>query len=369
MQQFLEREVMTGKMVEKGTGTPSFPPGNRTNWDGCPRHEAKQLDRWFRTITQNPKWTFDECVVGLPAQPGPEGPQRLREMGRDVARTRFDQRRSKYTGNPVPVNAEPEDRLSEMLAHRQRVCVYGENYQQAKVIHMMGDNQSGARLLVHFYAYLFFEDWKQDLWTKRFVRDHLRYVDEIQCAAARVVVEMRKKSRENGHGGVFDTLHIRRGDFQYKDTRVPADVIYENIKDVLQEGSTIYVATDERDKSFFNVLHEHYRLYFMDDFKDALGDVNSNFYGMIDQRIASRGDTFVGTFYSTFTGYINRMRGYHSQKLKADGWEQGILKSWYDIPLHAKPILREYKPIAPAMWAREFPIAWRDLDKGIGKLP
>lgn len=35
--------------------------------------------------------------------------------------------------------------------------------------------------------FLFFADWRHDLWTKRFVRDHLRYVDEIQCAAARVV--------------------------------------------------------------------------------------------------------------------------------------------------------------------------------------
>jgi hypothetical protein len=37
---------------------------------------------------------------------------------------------------------------------------------------------------VHFYAFLFFEDWHTDLWVKRFVRDHLRYLDEIQCAAA-----------------------------------------------------------------------------------------------------------------------------------------------------------------------------------------
>jgi hypothetical protein len=40
----------------------------------------------------------------------------------------------------------------------------------------MGDNASGARLLVHFYAYLFFEDWRADVWTKRYVRvscDHL----------------------------------------------------------------------------------------------------------------------------------------------------------------------------------------------------
>ena len=33
------------------------------------------------------------------------------------------------------------------------------------------DNASGARLLTHFYTFLFLQDWKHDLWLKRFVRD------------------------------------------------------------------------------------------------------------------------------------------------------------------------------------------------------
>ena len=31
---------------------------------------------------------------------------------------------------------------------------------------------------------------------------------------------------------------------------------------------------------------------------------------MIDQVVCTRGDVFVGTWFSTFTGYITRMRGY-----------------------------------------------------------
>jgi hypothetical protein len=72
------------------------------------------------------------------------------------------------------VDARPIARLRENLAHRSELCIYDKELQDAKVFHLMGDNASGARLLVHFYAFLFFEDWKQDLWTKRFVRDHLR---------------------------------------------------------------------------------------------------------------------------------------------------------------------------------------------------
>jgi hypothetical protein len=323
----------------------------------------------MRLITKAPLWPFDKCVVGLPAKPGPEGILHLEEIAEKVKMVPFEQRRQKYTKNPVPVDADPEERAMEVFAHRKDICIYDESYQEAKVVHMMGDNNSGARLLVHFYAFLFFEDWRQDLWHKRFVRDHLRYVDEIQCAAARVVKAMRQKARDHGNAdGVFDTFHIRRGDFQYKDTRVDASVIYENIKDLIPEGGPIYIATDERDKSFFKIFHEHYHVYFLDDFMHELKGVNTNFYGMLDQRIASRGRKFIGCFYSTFTGYINRMRGYHSQLSKAEGWEQGIIDSWYYIPNHTRGAVREYRPIAPAMWAREFPIGWRDLDRGIEEI-
>jgi len=279
MKEFMKREVMTGNLKDKETGKPSFPPGNRTTWDGAARHEAKKLDKWFRTCTKNPIWAFDRCVVGLPSGPGPEGPKRLSSIQQRVQFESLQQRIKRYTDNPVSVDAPAEERLSEMYAHRNKMCIYDEEYQDAKVVHMMGDNASGARLLVHFYAFLFFEDWKQDLWTKRFVRDHLRYVDEIQCAAARIVNAMRQKAREHGNEeGIFDTFHIRRGDFQYKDTRIEAHQIYANIKDLVADGTTIYIATDEREKKFFNIFREHYNVYFLDDFKHLLEDVNTNYY-------------------------------------------------------------------------------------------
>jgi GDP-fucose protein O-fucosyltransferase len=150
--------------------------------------------------------------------------------------------------------------------------------------------------------------------------------------------------------------------------RVEIDVIFNNTFDVLEENSTIYIATDERNRTFFDLLRKHYKIYFMDDFKDLLAGVNTNYFGMVDQLIASRGRTFIGTFYSTFTGYINRVRGYHSQKDKAKGYDLGAINSFFDIPLDHKHDMREYRSLRPPLWAREFPIGWRDLDKGIGEL-
>lgn len=102
--------------------------------------------------------------------------------------------------------------------------------------------------------------------------------------------------------GIFDALHVRRGDFQYRDTRIPADQIYAQTSKVLAENATVFIATDERDKTFFHILKQHYDVVFLDDFMTELGgDVNTNFFGMVDALIASRSRNFFGCWFSTFT--------------------------------------------------------------------
>ena len=203
---------------------------------------------------------------------------------------------------------------------------------------------------------------------RRFMRDHMRYIDELQCAAARIVQAIRTRTRQRNQTG-FDTFHIRRGDFQYKNTRIEAAQIYENVRDVLTEGATVYIATDERSKAFFDPLREHYNVLFMDDFSDLLVGVNKNHYGMIDQLVASRGRIFFGCWHSTFTGFINRMRGYHSVKEKLPGHEDGALpNSYYYVPTGQKYVLHKYSPLYGAFFNREFPTSWRQIDRGIGSL-
>jgi GDP-fucose protein O-fucosyltransferase len=99
---------------------------------------------------------------------------------------------------------------------------------------------------------------------------------------------MRDRARRKNpqSHGEFDTFHIRRGDFQYKNTRIEAEEIYNNVKDVLQEGSTVYIATDERDKAFFAPLTKHYDVYFMDNFMPQLKGVNKNMFGKTDCIVA-----------------------------------------------------------------------------------
>jgi hypothetical protein len=210
MEEFLEREVMPGNLRDPN-GTVAFPPENRTNWEGHIR-DGNQFWLWLRSVTQPPIWDFSRCTAAFAKEPGREGAERLQTIIDSLNVEKKPPTVEEYINKPTPVDAPPAQRLKEMLAHRKNLCIYNDKYQNAKVMHFMGDNDSGARLLVHFYAFMFFEDWKSDLWTKRYVRDHLRYVDEIQCAAAKIVHAVRQKARENGDpNGSYDSMHIRRG--------------------------------------------------------------------------------------------------------------------------------------------------------------
>ena len=286
MQEFLETEAMTGQLKDKSTGQVSYPPYNRTDWNGMSGKEYDELREWLRNVTLVPRWNPDDCLAAFPAKGDHQSVSELQEMQTQIHKEGINH--EDYIGKPVAVDGPAIDRMKENLNKRHNLCVYDESMQQEMVVHFACAHKLQLRLLVHFYAFIFMEDWREDLWMKRFMRDHMRYNDDIQCAAARIVHGMRNLARQNdpqgNPDGIFDTFHIRRGDFQYGNTRIGADEIHLNTKDVLIPNSTIYIATDERDKTFFDPLRQHYNIYFMDDFiKSDLEGVNTNYYGMIDQ--------------------------------------------------------------------------------------
>ena len=68
-----------------------------------------------------------------------------------------DEVAEKYKGNPVPVDASPQERLLENLAGRRKLCVYDEELQHTPILHFQCNHKQHMRLLVHFYAFMFFE--------------------------------------------------------------------------------------------------------------------------------------------------------------------------------------------------------------------
>jgi hypothetical protein len=74
----------------------------------------------------------------------------------------------------------------------------------------------------------------------------------------------------------------------------------------IKPGSTVYVATDEKDRRFFDPLGTQYKLFFLDDFKHLLHGFNTNKYGMLDQLVAARGRVFFGCWFSTVSIIVYR---------------------------------------------------------------
>ena len=69
------------------------------------------------------------------------------------------------------------------------------------------------------------------------------------------------------------------------------------------------------------------------------------------------------TYYSTFTGFITRMRGYHAQLESDEYVRTGETPSYYFVPKQFKDAVHHYKGLHGPFWAREFPVSWRDIDR------
>ena len=368
MHDFLEQQVMTGN-IRNRKGRRVFPPRNRTNWAVRRKNGARRLDYFMRTISISPKFLPLDRLMFVPKKPTRRTElMKWNEFRLDLMDENDSMRQTgvKYFNNPTPVNASAKDRFEEVIQERD-LWLYDEKLHREPLIHFMAEDALGIRIHDNFYHALFFQDWKMDLVVKRYMRDRLRYKDEIFCAAGRVVEVLRQKSLKDGNGGKFYTYHVRRNDFAWIHLVNNAHDIYWNSYDLVPENATVYVATDEKDKGWFLPFLEKFKsVYFLEDFIHLLGGMSSNYYGILDQIIAARGEIFVGAYYSTVTMHTMHLRGHYSQAEKRPGWELGIMDSYYYAPKEHKDFFRIYRPFGDvSSFDTAFPIAWRDIDKGI----
>ncbi len=177
------------------------------------------------------------------------------------------------------------------------------------------------RLLNHFYTAMYFTDPAENNYYKRLIRDFIHYKDEIFCAASKIINLIREEGNQFGFevddegAGGCSALYIRRGDLQeyYPEVIISAEEWYDNTAKLWQPNEILYIATDEKNRTFFEPIANHHQLRFLDDYleKAGLADMEKQYLGMIESIIASRGRMFVGTWHSTFSAFIMRLRGYY----------------------------------------------------------
>ena len=370
MEQFLEREGLQGNLRSDidGESKVVYPPSNRIKWDNQP---LDSLWAYLRNVSKSfSSWNPNECLLAFSAADTDE--QHLFSMMADVLIEKDGRpfpHYGEYQGRPVNVDAPTIERFREILAGRRKLCMYDQTiHDDNPVLHFRADQGDGSRLMTQFYAFMWFEDWRHDLWSKRFIRDSARYRDEVMCLAARIVSAMRLRARNHDPGnigGVYDAIHIQRGDFQeqYPTTDINAIAILTEMKEVIVPGATVFITTNENDLSFFTPIQEVYNVIFLSDFGDIVSGINPNYFPLVEQIVASRGHVFIGTHLSTFSSYIARLRGYYGAKELQDGYMTGGLQNTYLLPSKWKKEFRLYQAVHKPFFGRDFPIAWRDIDR------
>lgn len=140
---------------------------------------------------------------------------------------------------------------------------------------------------------------------RKLVAKYVRYRSDIFDIAWQFVNKLEDQT--------YYAIHIRRNDFQYKDLFISCEQILENIKQEIPFGSKLYIATDHRDKSFFEPLEKVYKVDYYDTLLPQVNlyeSFDKNWIPIIEQLICTRAIKFIGNSHSTLSSYIYRMRGY-----------------------------------------------------------
>jgi len=239
---------------------------------------------------------------------------------------------------------------------KRKPVYYNAEIHDAPLLHFHSHTKLN-RLLVHYYAFLHFTNPKVGNYYKRLVRDRVRYPDGIFCAAGKIVKSLSEESVTSGSEPGYFSMHIRRGDFQWPKMRLSAEEWYENTRSWLEPDADrlLYIATDESNRTFFDPLRKHYKVRFLDDYAELVGlsQLDPNFAGMIDQVVASRSTVFVGTYFSSFSAFIGRMRAYHG--LSGNTMYYSHPERWNETHSWVYP--------HSSYSAREYPIGWVGIDK------
>ena len=264
-----------------------------------------------------------------------------------------------FPGAPPAILDNTTSRYRSHSLNYKRVPVAYESFSNKTVIFFAGHDRN--RMLTHFYGYLYMARAADDRLVKRFVRDRMRYHDKIYCVGGGIV-----ESLSSGSGGRYVAYHIRRGDFQHKNTQLSALQIIEATKHLFHglvpSEHSVYISTDEPNLAFFDPFKAIFRrVLFLGNFylDHNLAALDQNHLGMVEQVVCAGAYVFIGTPLSTFTGYISRLRGYKNRT------SPGVYERTYYFMPRQMHQLHKSPHLALPMWPREYVEAFADIDEKV----
>jgi hypothetical protein len=157
-----------------------------------------------------------------------------------------------------------------------------------------------GNLLGNFYQTI---HTHKDIEIKKLIAKHVHYLPSIMDWGWEAINWLGDKK--------YYAIHVRRDDFQFKNLFISIEELHENIKNLVPIGAKLYIATDHKDLSYFNLLKKTYDIVFYNDVVlNTHIDVDTRYIPAIEQLICTRGIRFIGNEHSTLSSYIYRLRGY-----------------------------------------------------------
>lgn len=175
------------------------------------------------------------------------------------------------------------------------------------VIHFPADHHSGLRSFGQAVNMVAFASPELPRMHRRLLKRGVRYNPEIFAAASRLIEHLGPQR--------YAALHIRRNDFAMQFGAAgaqPPEQIRERLDAFLPPDEPLYVATDEPDPEHLTPLAQNRPIVTWRDLTAAAGvdagEIPDLLTGPVEQLVCTAARSFIGTPYSTFSMYINRLR-------------------------------------------------------------
>jgi len=234
--------------------------------------------------------------------------------------------------------------VASAFAAGREACCFTPEAMAADIIRL-------PRLLTPFYA-MICGSVATRLRSVLFVQNCVRHYAYAEQLAKHIATSI----------GEFHAAVVRRNEFVqfYPQTNIDIATIEQHIAEAAPFGSLLVIATDEANREFFAPLTVRYKVVFMRDLvlQAAPADMTRFQLSCIEQNLCALAESFVGTRFSTFSAYVNRLRGYHgcgdTRVRFTDGTHRRI-KDTEGCPRFSwEPARRHGEPL----WGREFREGW-----------
>jgi hypothetical protein len=208
---------------------------------------------------------------------------------------------------PAYLSTDSKD-FRHFAGDRTHFFTVGEELQHVPALLVSGGAEAGT---LSFYSTFFYLDRAAQLEMHDALR-RMKPKPELAAFADRVAQDL----------GVFNAVHIRRGDFKKTGgvttlDRTSAEAI-EAMDHHFSRDERLVILTDEADDPFFDEIKASYRdIVFLDwhilrNFGQQFNDLpthDSVALAYISQLVAAQSGDFMGTMTSTFTALVQRFRG------------------------------------------------------------